>query len=248
MLVSVDIGNTTIHLSLIQDGMAVGSFRLPTGEDYTRQSLLDKLTPLIPRDAEGSVLSSVVPPLTGLFSQCLELLLGKEPLVISHKLDLGIRLGVDFPEKVGPDRLVDAAWAAEKYGVPVITADLGTATTINVVDENRVFRGGIICAGVTTGIRALDKDCAALDSTPLGQSPVLIGTNTAQAMESGALLGTAALLEGLVRRIRQQLGREVPLVVTGGHSRLVCPHLLLEHIRDPYLLPQGLAYLYRRNS
>jgi type III pantothenate kinase len=196
---------------------------------------------------QGSIISSVVPALTPVLASCICRITGRYPLVVSHKLRLGITIGLDQPEKVGCDRLVDAAWAAEKYPLPLVTVDLGTATTFNVVDANRVFRGGIIAAGVTTGLRALDSRCAALDSIHAQTPAGVIGGNTTDAMNSGAVFGAAAMIEGLTDRIQQELGQPVTLVLTGGHSSLVSPLLRREHISDPNLLMEGLDWLYSRN-
>jgi type III pantothenate kinase len=250
MLLAMDIGNTTIALGVLENGELRFLTRIATVADHTEADYRPVMEKQLGGWAEKcghAVISSVVSGLTGVLTACVRDLLGVEPLVIRHDLRLGITVGLENPEKVGADRLVDAAWAAEKYGVPLVTVDLGTATTINVVDGSRVFRGGVIAAGVTTGLRALDSRCAALGSVEAQVPASVIGRNTQQAMESGAVYGAAAMIDGLVQRIREELGSDVRLVLTGGHSSLVSSLVRYPHVQDPQLLLQGLSWLYSRN-
>ncbi len=116
---------------------------------------------------------------------------------------------------------MDAAYAAANFPLPVVTVDLGTATTFNVVDENRVFRGGVICPGLSTGLRALGERCAQLPQVHLGSPKSAIGTNTEKCMLSGSVMGTAVLIDGMVQRIEEELGQPATLVVTGGLAKYV---------------------------
>ena len=147
-----------------------------------------------------------------------------------------------------PDRLVDAAYAAANFPLPVITVDLGTATTFNVVDKDRVFRGGVICPGLSTGLRALGERCAQLPQVHLGSPKKAIGTNTESCMLSGSVLGTAVLIDGMVQRIEEELGSPATLVVTGGLAKYVTPLCRHPLAYDPELLMKGLALLYQLNS
>ena len=149
---------------------------------------------------------------------------------------------------VGKDRLVDAAYAAANFPLPVITVDLGTATTFNVVDKDRVFRGGVICPGLSTGLRALGERCAQLPQVHLGSPKKAIGTNTESCMLSGSVLGTAVLIDGMVQRIEEELGSPATLVVTGGLAKYVTPLCRHPLTYDPELLMKGLALLYQLNA
>ena len=157
-------------------------------------------------------------------------------------------MGVPDPHAVGKDRLVDAAYAAANFPLPVITVDLGTATTFNVVDENRVFRGGVICPGLSTGLRALGERCAQLPQVRLSSPKAAIGVNTESCMLSGSVLGTAVLLDGITQRIVEELGRPATLVVTGGLAKYVTPLCRHPLTYDPELLLKGLALLYQMNA
>ena len=143
---------------------------------------------------------------------------------------------------------MDAAYAAANFPLPVVTVDLGTATTFNVVDENRVFRGGVICPGLSTGLRALGDRCAQLPQVHLGSPKSAIGTNTEKCMLSGSVMGTAVLIDGMVQRIEEELGRPVTLVVTGGLAKYVTPLCRHPLTYDPELLMKGLALLYQLNA
>ena len=160
----------------------------------------------------------------------------------------GLTMGVPAPHAVGKDRIVDAAYAAANFPLPVITVDLGTATTFNVVDENRVFRGGVICPGLSTGLRALGERCAQLPQVHLSSPKNAIGTNTESCMLSGSVLGTAVLLDGIAARIEEELGRPATLVVTGGLAKYVTPLCRHPLTYDPELLLKGLALLYQLNA
>ena len=197
---------------------------------------------------EGAVLTSVVPSITGALAECARYYTGKKPVIVSPEIRTGLTMGVPNPAAVGKDRLVDAAYAAAKFPLPVITVDLGTATTFNVVDENRVFRGGVICPGLSTGLRALGERCAQLPQVHLASPKNAIGTNTESCMLSGSVLGTAVLLDGIAQRIEEELGRPATLVVTGGLAKYVTPLCRHPLTYDPELLLKGLALLYQMNA
>ena len=174
--------------------------------------------------------------------------LGKKPVIVSPDIRTGLTMGVDEPRAVGKDRLVDAAYAAANFPLPVVTVDLGTATTFNVVDKDRVFRGGVICPGLSTGLRALGERCAQLPQVHLGSPKKAIGTNTESCMLSGSVLGTAVLIDGMVQRIEEELGCPATLVVTGGLAKYVTPLCRHPLTYDPELLMKGLALLYQLNT
>ena len=197
---------------------------------------------------EGAVLTSVVPQITGALAECARYYTGKKPVIVSPEIRTGLTMGVPDPHAVGKDRLVDAAYAAANFPLPVITVDLGTATTFNVVDENRVFRGGVICPGLSTGLRALGERCAQLPQVRLSSPKAAIGVNTESCMLSGSVLGTAVLLDGITQRIEEELGRPATLVVTGGLAKYVTPLCRHPLTYDPELLLKGLALLYQMNA
>ena len=256
MILAIDIGNTTVALGGIKDGRVcfvahMDTVRTRTAAEYRvemEKVFSHRRHPEKPIRFEGAVLTSVVPQITGALAECARYYTGKKPVIVSPEIRTGLTMGVPDPHAVGKDRLVDAAYAAANFPLPVITVDLGTATTFNVVDENRVFRGGVICPGLSTGLRALGERCAQLPQVRLSSPKAAIGVNTESCMLSGSVLGTAVLLDGITQRIEEELGRPATLVVTGGLAKYVTPLCRHPLTYDPELLLKGLALLYQMNA
>ena len=255
MILAIDIGNTTVALGGIKDGRVcfvahMDTVRTRTAAEYRAEMekvFSHRRHPERPVRFEGAVLTSVVPQITGALAECARHYTGKKPVIVSPEIRTGLTMGVPDPHAVGKDRIVDAAYAAANFPLPVITVDLGTATTFNVVDENRVFRGGVICPGLSTGLRALGERCAQLPQVHLSSPKNAIGTNTESCMLSGSVLGTAVLLDGITARI-EEVGRPATLVVTGGLAKYVTPLCRHPLTYDPELLLKGLALLYQLNA
>mgnify|MGYP003168636391 CR=1 FL=1 len=184
MILAIDIGNTTVALGGIKDGRVcfvahMDTVRTRTAAEYRiemEKVFAHRRHPEKPIRFEGAVLTSVVPQITGALAECARYYTGKKPVIVSPEIRTGLTMGVPDPHAVGKDRLVDAAYAAANFPLPVITVDLGTATTFNVVDENRVFRGGVICPGLSTGLRALGERCAQLPQVRLSRPATLVVT------------------------------------------------------------------------
>lgn len=259
MILTIDIGNTTVSLGGVEKTMQGGYFvrfmeRLDTNcswgvSEYTAgiRSVLDRQR-VTADEFEGAVLSSVVPHVEETLRESARRILGKQPMRITAESNMGLAIDLPEPEKVGQDRLVDSAWAAAHFALPAVTADLGTATTLNVIREGGVFCGGVIAAGVDTGLQALAERAAQLPPIALCVPERIIGRNTAESMLSGAVAGTAAMLDGMVREIEQELGKPVTLVITGGMAKYVEPLVRHPHTYDPELLLKGLALLYEKNQ
>lgn len=256
MILAIDIGNTTVALGGIKDGRVcfvahIDTVRTRTAAEYRAEMekvFARRRRPDKPMRFEGAVLTSVVPQLTGALAECARHYTGKKPVIVGPDIRTGLTMGVPKPEAVGKDRLVDAAYAAANFPLPVVTVDLGTATTFNVVDEKRVFRGGVICPGLSTGLRALGDRCAQLPQVRLGSPKSAIGVDTESCMLSGSVMGTAVLIDGMVQRIEEELGRPVSLVVTGGLAKYVTPLCRHPLTCDPEMLMKGLALLYQLNT
>ncbi len=257
MILVVDIGNTTVSFGGVEaeKGYEV-RFRTKLDTDCTWDAadytvhLLKRLKDLGREleDFSGVVISSVVPRVLDVIWEAAYSIFGMEPLVITQDSRLGIQVDVPNPEKVGRDRLVDCAWAAAHYPLPLVTADLGTATTFNVIKEGGVFCGGVICAGMETGLKALSRHTAQLPRLELHTPEQVVGNNTQSAMLSGAVYGTAALLDGIVSSIEEELGENVHLVITGGGAAYVDNLVRHPHFYDPDMILKGLAYLYVLNK
>ena len=258
MILTVDIGNTTIGLCGLErrepgNYRVVASVKLDTVPGACAVGCRRELEAALaragihPEALEGVAVSSVVPSLNRPVGESLRALLGRDAVWITAGSRTGLTLDVPEPGRVGLDRLVDAAWAAAHCPLPAVTVDMGTATTFNVVDEGGVFRGGIIAPGLETGLRALSAHAAQLPELALSTPDHVIGRNTEECMRSGAVAGAAAMIDGLTARIEAELGRPVSLLLTGGLARYVEPLCAHPHTYDPHLLAKGLALLYDWN-
>ena len=232
MILAIDIGNTTVALGGIRDGRVcfvahMDTVRTRTAAEYRAEMekvFSHRRHPEKPIRFEGAVLTSVVPQITGALAECARHYTGKKPVIVSPDIRTGLTMGVPDPHAVG------------------------TATTFNVIDENKVFRGGVICPGLSTGLRALGERCAQLPQVHLSSPKSAIGVDTEKCMLSGSVLGTAVLLDGITQRIEEELGRPATLVVTGGLAKYVIPLCRHPLTYDPELLLKGLALLYQLNA
>lgn len=253
MILAIDIGNTTIGLYGMEEEQVLFSAKIATDQEKSGAEYEGRIrrileeNGIIPRNLEGVAVSSVVPSLNGLIEDCIRNLTGRGGVWITVKAHTGLSMDVYQPERVGIDRIVDAAWAAAHYPLPVVTVDMGTATTFNVIDEGNIFLGGVIAPGVDTGLRALSSRAAQLPVIDLNAPERVIGKDTAQCMRSGAVIGAAAMIDGLTERIEAELGRAVTLVITGGMASYVEKLCLHPHSYEPDLLAKGLAMLYKWN-
>lgn len=258
MLLTIDIGNTTISLGGLEkapqgDYFARFMARLDTDRGWGAAEYSAGLREILGRqqvrpDAfQGVIISSVVPQVVEAVRESAREVIGKEPLLVTVKSDTGLTIDLPEPEKVGCDRLVDAAWVAAHFPLPAVTVDLGTATTFNVIREGGVFCGGVIAAGPDTGLQALAARAAQLPKIELCVPERIVGRNTAESMLSGAVAGTAAMVDGIVRGIEEELGAQVTLVLTGGTAKYVEPLVRHPHSYDPEILLKGLALLYEKN-
>jgi len=255
MLLAIDIGNTHATLGLYDGERLRAEWRLSTHPARTADELGALLTPLMERRAgearglralTGAIIASVVPAATEPYRRAVEEWAGARCLVVGPGLKtLPIRYA--DPEQVGPDRVVNAVAARRLWGGAVIVADLGTATTLDVVSAAGEFLGGAICPGVHTCAEALSARGARLSRVPLTAPPAAIGATTAENIQSGLILGHAALIDGLARRMRAELGGAARVVATGGLASLIAPHSAeIEEVR-PHLTLEGLRLIYEQN-
>ena len=256
MILAIDAGNTTEGFSGVkrlegQNYHSLFTRKMDTVKDADAAFYLagmERILGDVREELEGAILSSVVPTVTDALRQAAETFLGEPPVVLGTDCKLGFTSGVRSFEKVGLDRLADATWAAEKFPLPVITVDIGTATTFNVIDRDRVFRGGAIAPGVETGLRSLVGRASQLSDIPLRTPTERIGQDTESCMLLGIVAGAAALIDGLSAGFEKELGEPASLVLTGGLSALVAPLCTHPLTADPELLAKGLALLYDKNK
>ncbi|MCR5293771.1 MAG: type III pantothenate kinase [Lachnospiraceae bacterium] len=251
MLLAIDIGNTTASAGLVrktENGFETEkkiSIPSDTGDESgSLSSLIAEALGVSGREIEGAVLCSVVPRLAGRLTEAVEILTGKSPLIITKDTIEGFSSSEADLVSVGRDRLVDAAYAAAILPCPILTVDMGTATTFNVIGEGRVFLGGMISCGLNTGLWALHAKTAQLPELLPEKTEALVGRVTKECMQSGAVFGQAAMIDGFAGRVERLLGREVSLVITGGWSEDVEGKVLHPHLYEPELMMKGLAYQY----
>lgn len=240
MILTVDIGNTTIALTCLDgDYNVLAAEKIPSGMNFSEPlgRVLGGFA-----EIENAVMSSVVPELTEPVLRAVEQNTGSSPKIINAASYRGIlNIALPEPEKIGLDRIADSAWAACRYPLPAVTVDMGTATTFNVIGEGGAFLGGIIAAGLQTSLSALSERAAQLPKLAPAVPERLIGRDTAECMLSGAVIGAAAVIDGMTARVEAELGKPVTLILTGGGAGLAEPFLLHRYVREPYLLAKGLA-------
>ena len=254
MILAVDVGNTNIVLGFLDGERLAHECRLSTSADDSADEYAIKLKSIFEifkidiDDIEGSVLSSVVPPLNRTVSKAIMLITGKMPIVVGPGVKTGLNIKINNPAELGADMVVGAVASIAKYPCPQILFDLGTATTASVIDKNGCFSGGAILCGVNTGLNALSSTTAQLPQIEIAAPESAIGTNTIDSMRSGAVFGTAAMLDGLIKRFESELGEKATVIVTGGLGSIVAQNCESEVIVDKHLLIDGLRIIYEKNK
>ena len=253
MILAVDIGNTNIVLGCIEDSNILFEARMATDLIKTSDQYCAELKTMLSlfevelEKIEGSIVSSVVPPVLNSFRTAIRKLTGRTPLVVGPGIKTGLNIRMDQPSEVGSDLIVAAVAAIEQYGKPLLLVDMGTATTITAVDDKGSFIGGCICPGLKISMEALTGRTAQLPGISLDAPQRAIGKNTRDCMRSGIMLGSAAMLDGLIDRMEEELGMKATVVATGGIAKFVLPLCRREMIYDGKLMLRGLDLLYRRN-
>lgn len=254
MVLAVDIGNTNVVLGCFEREEIRFLGRLATDRgatelDYTVQirNLL-KLNDMSGASFEGAIICSVVPVVAGNMKEAVQLLVKKNVMVVGPGLKTGLKIAIDNPGALGADRVADAVGAVSQYPLPLITIDMGTATTIGVVDETKRFIGGMIVPGVMVSLNALSGGTSQLPHIALEPPKQPIGRNTVDCMRSGIVYHNAAGVDGMISRIEEQLGRQCTVVVTGGLSSSIIPYCKHEMIYDPDLLLKGMMVIYHKNK
>lgn len=254
MILAVDIGNSNIVLGCIQGQTIEKEARIATdliktSDQYCAElkNMLDLLE--IPVDSiEGSIISSVVPPLLNSFKTAIRKLTGKVPLVVGPGIKTGLNILLDNPALAGGDLIVAAVAALAEYPAPMLIIDMGTATTITAIDEKKNYLGGCICPGVKISAEALSGRTAQLPAISLEAPQKAIGRNTIDSMRSGLMMGSAAMLDGMIDRMEEELGHPVTVIATGGIARFVIPMCRRKIHYDKDLLLKGLLRLYENNK
>ncbi len=256
MLLAIDVGNTNIVIGVFRGDTLVHSWRLTTIRERTSDELGILLTSLCDRheirrpDISGIVIASVVPPLTATLVSMVTEYFGRVPLLFEPAVNGGMPILYDNPHEVGADRIVNSIAALDAYGTgrPIIVVDFGTATTFDAVSAKGEYLGGVICPGPQISADALFQRAAKLPRIEVKKPARVIGTNTVASMQAGLFWGYVDMVEGLVRRMKAELGGAAVVVATGGLASIVAPESsLIEHV-DPELTLRGLRLVWERRT
>jgi type III pantothenate kinase len=254
MILAIDIGNSNIVIGGVEGDEIVFEARLRTEATKTSDQYCVDLKILLDvyevsrESIEGVIVASVVPQVLNSMQTAVKKLTGKNCLVVGPGLKTGLNILIENPSQTGADLVVGSVAALREHKPPMIVVDMGTATTMVVLDKNGALIGGCICPGVKISMDALTERTALLPGLQLDQPKKAIGRNTIDCMRSGIMMGAACMLDGMVQRMEEELGAKTTVVVTGGIGKFVVPMCRTPMIYDKDLLLKGLAALYRDNK
>ena len=254
MLLAIDIGNTNLVIGCIRDDKILFKARIATDRTRTSDQYGVEIKSMLEAygvkrsDIDDCIISSVVPPVFNSVRTGVIKIIGKQPMVVGPGLKTGLNIHVDVPSQVGSDRIVIAVAALAEYKAPLLLLDLGTATTIEAVEPENVYMGGVIIPGVRVSLDALTSRAAQLPGISLDQPKKVIGKNTVDCMRSGMMYGTAAMIDGLIERMEEELGHRCTLIATGGLAQFITPLCKREIILEKDLLLKGLNIIYQKNK
>lgn len=253
MLLAIDIGNSNIVLGVFDNKTLKYHHRFPTQKESGQNDWMDhfikefKNLQTDPQNISNIVIASVVPEnMTHLQVLCKDHFQVSSPYVISHKTDFHMKIDVDHPEKVGSDRLINAAAAFKKYNTDLIVIDMGTATTLDCIVDG-TFIGGIICPGLQMAAQALSQKASQLFDVPLIKPNSVVGKNTQECVQSGLYFGKLGLIDSLVKRIEDEVEREMTVIATGGLSQLFIQDSMEINYYEELLTLEGLKLVYDWN-
>lgn len=249
MLLAIDIGNTSIKFGVFDGELLIDRFSVPTDRKASIDELRKALYPQIARIAiRGVIVCSVVPEIDGAVATLLREELRIEPIFVTSDLDLGLEIRYEPVSALGTDRLVNAFAAVEKYGAPCIVCSLGTALTIDVIDAGRVLLGGLIAPGMAPIARAINLTTSKLPEVAIAKPARVLQNTTRGAIQSGIAYGYLAMLEGLLTRVKSEIGSAPKTIATGGDAAFVAEITTAIDIVDETLLLDGLQMLHDQSD
>ena len=254
MLLVIDVGNTNIVLGVYDKKNLVGHWRISTDRVRTTDEYGMLMMNLFfhdrkvnAKDIKAIIISSVVPQITNAVKLAAEKVLKKEPMVLGPGVKTGLNILMDNPGQLGADLVANAVAGIHEYSLPLAIIDMGTASTVSVVDEKKHYVGGMIFPGMGVSLDALTARASQLSGISIEAPRRIIGKNTIECMKSGVIYSNAAALDGIVDRIEEELGQKITVVATGGLARKIIPHCKREILLDEDLLLKGLLIIYEKN-
>ena len=254
MILTIDVGNTNVVLGCVEDGVVVSRSRLATNTSDLPNDYAMKMRQSFAFDSidyhefEGAILSSVVPQVNHAIRSAVRKLTGLECIIVGAGIKTGVNVKIDDPGTLAGDLITGTVGALSMYKPPIIIVDMGTATTIVAVDKDGAYIGGAIVPGVNLSFEALSQGTSLLPNISIEAPRKCIATNTVDSMKSGAVFGTAAMIDGMIERMEAELGQPATVIATGGLSGGIIPYCKHEIKHEPDLLPKGLAILYQKNA
>jgi len=254
MILAIDIGNTNIVMGCIENDRILFRERLSTNQTATdleyaaNMKMAMDMHSIDPSGVDGAIISSVVPSVTNTFKTALKKYAGIDVKVVGPGIKTGLSILIDNPAQLGSDLVVDAVAGINEYPVPMIIIDMGTATTLSVIDSNKGYIGGMITTGMAVSTDALIMRTAQLPKIAFEKPKRTIGTNTVDCMKSGIMYANACALDGMIERIEEELGEKCTVIATGGLAGTIVPLCRRNIILDDDLLLKGLMIIYNKNK
>ena len=254
MILAVDIGNTNIMIGVIDSKKTYFVERLTTTIGKTNLEYAITLKSILeifhiePSQLEGAIVSSVVPPLNRTIIAAIRKITGITAKLVGSGMKTGLNILMDNPKSVGSDMIVNSIGALTQYEPPLIIIEMGTATTMSVIDQNGRYIGGAILPGLRVSMDSMSSSTAQLPRISLDTPKKVIGKNTTDCMRSGIIYGNASMIDGMLSRIENELGQPATTIATGGIAKVILPLCSHDIIYDGELLIKGLLALYEKNK
>ncbi|MGN1134768.1 MAG: type III pantothenate kinase [Oscillospiraceae bacterium] len=254
MILAIDVGNTNIVIGCCEGGKIAFSERISTSRENTAleyaisfKTILE-LYSIKQDEINGAIISSVVPSVTSTIKHAIKKITGVDAKVVGPGTKTGLNIVIDNPAQLGSDLVVDAVAGISEYPLPLIIFDMGTATTAAVIDSNGCYLGGMIIPGVNVSLNALTAGTSQLPKINLEPPKKVIGSNTIDCMKSGIIFGQASMIDGVIERLEDELGKKCTVIATGGLSGSIIPYCKRKVIHDKDLLLKGLIKIYEKNK
>jgi len=253
MLLAIDVGNTNATVGCVNGGEVGCVFRMASDISRTESEYASTMYNILNFNGingdtfRGAIVSSVVPPLTPVFKRAVNTVTGFEPVVVGAGVKTGLNILIDDPAQLGSDMVAAAVAARTIYDLPVIVVDMGTAAKLFVINEKAGFIGGAIYPGIGLSMNALSSGTSQLPKVPIEAPKKCISANTIDCMKSGAIFGSASMIDGMIDRFEQEMGKKANIIATGGLADVVYQHCKREIIYDPDLILKGLEMIFDKN-